>query len=206
MFALEKDCSLYTALQATGVASGFLRMYYDIEQRISEDYDADESVSALDMFDYITDALTIREFYAGTGLMNRASEIDRIREEIRLWQAEQVETGDGITTEDWLEYYRMILVDGELKDENEDEAVQIMTAHGSKGLEFDTVIIAGCNNRTFPLSSGDIEEERRLFYVAMTRAKNRLILTRAKQLDFYDFHTVEKEASVFLSEMQKNEG
>lgn len=203
MFALEKDCSLYTALQATGVASGFLNMYYDIEQRISADYDADEAVSALDMFEYITAALTIRELYLGTGLRNRASDIDRIQEEIRLWQAKQVETGDGITTDDWLEYYRMILVDGELRVEEEEDAVQIMTAHGSKGLEFDTVIIAGCNNGTFPLSKGELEEERRLFYVAMTRAKNRLILTRAKDAVLYDFHTIEKERSMFISEMER---
>ena len=203
MFALEKDCSLYTALQATGVASGFLERYYDIEQRISEDYDEDESVSAYDMFSYVTESLYIREYYRGVGLVNRANDIDEIWEEIRKWQSQQVETGDTISVEDWLEYYQMRLVDGELreKEEDEDDAVQIMTAHGSKGLEFDTVIIAGCNQGTFPMTrGGDIEEERRIFYVAMTRAKNRLIMTRSCETNFYDFHSQETEPSIFLSE------
>ena len=55
-----------------------------------------------------------------------------------------------------------------------------MTVHGSKGLEFDTVIIVDCNETVFPhgrfLSEAEVEEERRVFYVAMTRAKENLEL------------------------------
>ena len=66
-------------------------------------------------------------------------------------------------------------------------AVKLMTAHASKGLEFNTVFIVGTEEGLFPHSNSiatgnkdDIEEERRLFYVAMTRAQKRLYLTRAK--------------------------
>ncbi len=52
--------------------------------------------------------------------------------------------------------------------------VWMMTMHGSKGLEFDRVIIAGISDRVIPDRGSDIEEERRLFYVAMTRAKDEL--------------------------------
>ncbi|MGL6173310.1 MAG: 3'-5' exonuclease [Cellulosilyticaceae bacterium] len=59
--------------------------------------------------------------------------------------------------------------------------VPIMTVHQSKGLEFDTVYIAGCNEGLFPLTKsvneGYLGEEKRLFYVAMTRAKKYLYLT-----------------------------
>lgn len=63
--------------------------------------------------------------------------------------------------------------------------VQLMTMHMSKGLEFPVVFLIGCNEGTSPHfnSLGSIkavEEERRLFYVGMTRAMNLLILTRAK--------------------------
>lgn len=62
-------------------------------------------------------------------------------------------------------------------------AVSLMTVHASKGLEFDTVFITGLEQGLFPSMRGDDrdpEEERRLFYVAMTRAKKKLFLTYAR--------------------------
>ena len=68
-------------------------------------------------------------------------------------------------------------------------AVKIMTAHACKGLEFDTVFIGGVEEGLFPhwnaLNADDkdsaIEEERRLFYVAMTRAKKKLYITSCRK-------------------------
>ncbi len=62
------------------------------------------------------------------------------------------------------------------------EAVILMTVHGAKGLEFDTVFVAACEENVFPsylslFEQSEVEEERRLAYVAFTRAKKRLILT-----------------------------
>jgi superfamily I DNA/RNA helicase len=62
------------------------------------------------------------------------------------------------------------------------EKVALMTMHASKGLEFSTVFIAGCEADLIPYChpgqpSSDLDEERRLFYVAMTRAKARLFLS-----------------------------
>ncbi len=61
------------------------------------------------------------------------------------------------------------------------EAVTLMTLHGSKGLEFPAVFICGAQKGMIPLESGrhptDKEEERRLFYVGMTRAKEELVMT-----------------------------
>lgn len=59
--------------------------------------------------------------------------------------------------------------------------VTLMTIHASKGLEFPAVMICGVNQKTLPLETekgeSDLEEERRLFFVGMTRAKEELILT-----------------------------
>ena len=56
--------------------------------------------------------------------------------------------------------------------------IQIMTYHASKGLEFDVVFLPDCNEGNIPYKKSTspeaIEEERRLFYVAMTRAKEKL--------------------------------
>ena len=65
------------------------------------------------------------------------------------------------------------------------QAVSLMTMHAAKGLEFPVVIICGLEDGLVPLRDGggstDLEEERRLLFVALTRARERLILTRARQ-------------------------
>jgi DNA helicase-2/ATP-dependent DNA helicase PcrA len=65
-------------------------------------------------------------------------------------------------------------------EESERGRVALMTIHQAKGLEFDQVFVVGCEDQLLPIrgkSPTDIEEERRLFYVAMTRARVRLHLT-----------------------------
>ncbi len=85
----------------------------------------------------------------------------------------------------------MILGGGEM---SEGEGVHLMTVHASKGLEFETVFIVDLMDGRFPNRklmerTGSMEEERRLFYVAVTRAKSRLFLSmakydRVKKIDF----------------------
>jgi DNA helicase II / ATP-dependent DNA helicase PcrA len=91
------------------------------------------------------------------------------------------------------------------------DGVNLMTAHGSKGLEFEHVYITNVVNglwgnkrrvRKFqlpiPTFSGDIEDERRLFYVALTRAKSHLTLSYAD----YDMSGREKMPSQFISDLK----
>ncbi len=62
--------------------------------------------------------------------------------------------------------------------------IPVITVHQAKGCEFDTVIIAGADDSNFPSysakQSGDEEEEKKIFYVAITRAKRKLVLTRTR--------------------------
>lgn len=78
--------------------------------------------------------------------------------------------------------------------------VQLMTLHASKGLEFDTVFLIGLEQGLFPARKTNLEEERRLMYVGITRAKKRLIITHAKQRFIYGT-TMYQKPSVFLSEI-----
>jgi DNA helicase II / ATP-dependent DNA helicase PcrA len=128
----------------------------------------------------------------------------------------------GATASDFLEYFEQVLEAGDLgllkQPEDTPDSVNIMTIHTAKGLEYKYVFVVNLVEDRFPtrrhgneaievpaplikevLPEGDahIEEERRLFYVAMTRAKNRLYLTSA---DDYG-GAREKKISRFLSEL-----
>ena len=90
---------------------------------------------------------------------------------------------------------------------DEKSSVALMTLHSAKGLEFSQVFLVGLEERLLPHSmsmdeEAEIEEERRLCYVGMTRAKDRLYLTRARRRRSYgnEFH-VETEPSRFLREI-----
>jgi DNA helicase II / ATP-dependent DNA helicase PcrA len=69
--------------------------------------------------------------------------------------------------------------------QEEQELVTLMTVHNAKGLEYDTVFVVGCEDGSFPhmraLEEGGEEEERRLCYVAITRARQRLYMTWARE-------------------------
>ena len=73
-----------------------------------------------------------------------------------------------------------LLTDGDVEKESyEPQAVTLLTLHAAKGLEFPVVFIAGVEEGLLPLDE-ELEEERSLFYVGMTRAKEQLILLSAK--------------------------
>ncbi len=86
------------------------------------------------------------------------------------------------------------------------EKVALMTMHASKGLEFSVVFIAGCEEGLIPYrrreeASAEREEERRLFYVAMTRAKERLYLTWSQRRKVFG-KIEERRVSRFVSDIE----
>ncbi len=91
----------------------------------------------------------------------------------------------------------------------DDDFVSLITVHAAKGLEFNVVFIIGLNDGLFPLSRAinspdpnELEEERRLMYVAITRAKRKLFLSRAKmKFNFKSKTTEATMTSRFLEEI-----
>ncbi|MFV1885271.1 MAG: ATP-dependent helicase [Balneola sp.] len=114
-----------------------------------------------------------------------------------------------------------LITDGDKFDENK-PAVTLMTVHGSKGLEFPVVFVVGLEENLFPVGArdgfdADIEEERRLFYVAITRAEQRLYFSycttrfkfgeeqqqlRSRFLDEVDPGVVRTESGATISQKQ----
>lgn len=91
------------------------------------------------------------------------------------------------------------------EEDKEDNRVQLLTIHQSKGLEFDSVYVAGMEEGILPNSrvlteESSVDEERRLLYVAMTRAKKHLCLTGAANRRKFG-EQMATQASRFLTEI-----
>lgn len=86
------------------------------------------------------------------------------------------------TIPEFLEHAALMMTDDNDNETDDKNLVSIMTIHAAKGLEFDTVFLPAWEGGVFPnekKNDSDIEEERRLAYVAITRAKTRAIITNA---------------------------
>jgi len=123
----------------------------------------------------------VREYadYRGIPAEDLLEILDELEEE-----AKEHETFEG-----WFaymqEYREELLRQSRKKGQQREDAVQLMTMHGAKGLEFTCVFIPDANEGVTPHSksvlTADMEEERRLFYVAMTRAKKHLHISYVKE-------------------------
>jgi DNA helicase-2/ATP-dependent DNA helicase PcrA len=133
------------------------------------------------------------------GIPYLPSDIEEITNFMGQW-VEKNPTGTIAEYLDWLATY-------DLQDEIKETSggLQLMTIHAAKGLEWPTVIIAGVNEGLLPskqaIANGEIEAERRLAYVAWTRAEDKLILTvrpQAKQAE--SGHLYHNPISRFIEE------
>ena len=117
-------------------------------------------------------------------LLNSVAQfVEERQEEAEDYAAEGGEVGV-FTLDDYLENVSLLSNVDVASDEDTNNKVALMTAHSSKGLEFPYVYVAGMEENLFPSVSmlsvrTEVEEERRLFYVAMTRAKRAVVLSFA---------------------------
>ena len=131
--------------------------------------------------------LYIRE----SGDMDR---LDNVSELIRAIVTMENDFGEPLTLSTFLQD---VSLNRDMDDDDIKDRIRIMTAHTAKGLEFDVVFIVGLSDGTFPSAraleerrEAALEEERRLMYVAMTRAKKRLYLTESEGLGFRGYTKV----------------
>jgi len=126
--------------------------------------------------------------------------IDNLQQVI---QKEQVDIDEAIA--------RLVLrdlMDQQEEENNADNSVQLMTLHASKGLEYPHVYLIGMEENLLPhrnsIEDGNIEEERRLAYVGITRAQQTMTMTMAaKRKQFGD--TIDCEPSRFIEELPQDD-
>ena len=162
--------------------------------------------NALDTATHILNKSFIINYYKDEGSLESFNRIENIEELINgindfmLGQNELFESDKSLS-----KYLEDVALYSETDKNIESNKVSLMTIHMAKGLEFPIVYVVGLEENLFPSimsinSREEIEEERRLFYVAMTRAEKKLILSYCNQR-FKWGNIVESEPSRFLSEI-----
>lgn len=135
--------------------------------------------------------------------LSRYDNLQELLNSVHEFTERQLRDGiEQITLEDFLG--EVALITDQDEDNGTEEKVTLMTIHASKGLEFNTVFIVGMEEGLFPSSFSEtvseIEEERRLFYVAVTRAEERCYISFAKSR-FRNGKTNFSTASRFISDI-----
>lgn len=154
------------------------------------------------LWDTVVKNIGLRDMYRKQNLGNRIDALNTAEQAISRWWDRQETMGESTDPYAFLRWMRTKDIQDKLAQEKP-EGVQIMTVHAAKGLEWPHVYIPGCNKDVFPSKKGDIEEERRLFYVAVTRAKKTLNLSYydQKETNWGKKQLVDMKPSPFLEAM-----
>ena len=133
---------------------------------------------------------------------------DNVLELVNAISEHEAKEGKPVPLLEFLEAHSLSDDNDKVKEEKEaGNAVTLMTVHAAKGLEFPMVMVIGMEEGTFPNEKAKmadaLDEERRLFYVAMTRAKRKLVLTRAKERMHRGTY-LRREPSSFLADIPKS--
>jgi DNA helicase-2/ATP-dependent DNA helicase PcrA len=202
--AQARDTSLWAAIGATldtggsGRALTPLKDFRELIQALAQD------AASLPPAEFLRSVLERTGYLEMLAQREGTDEVARTENLQELVNALADATERGETLSDFLD--RSALV-SDADDYDEAASVSLMTLHSAKGLEFDHVFLAGLEEGLFPHSRSarreeDLEEERRLCYVGMTRARETLTLTRAIYRRIYGSERLEASAqSRFIAEI-----
>ncbi len=216
LFANENNISMWEALlraKEFGFKAGTLESIENFVLMIRSFQSMLGKVNAYELASHVGKQTNIvRELFndKSTEGVSRYENIQELLNSIKEWIETPMNEEDGEVGDKSLAAYLQqitLLTDADEKDPDAD-VVKLMTVHAAKGLEFQCVFVAGMEEMLFPSGLSvntreELEEERRLFYVAITRAKSRLWLTYANTR--YRFGSlVQNEPSRFLDELPQD--
>ena len=182
----------------------------DFRLMIEDFRDKNNEMSASDIAEYVVKRSGIAGSLFQDTSVEGISRQENVRELmnaiIEFVSIRQEEGSDEISLTNFLMEVSLITDQDNDKDENADK-VTMMTVHSAKGLEFNNVFIVGMENDLFPTPRSidnpkAVEEERRLFYVAITRARKNCVITYAKNR-FHNGQTNTASPSFFLKDIDE---
>lgn len=195
----EKELSFFEGLQVLKFKSqDDINSFLERMSKLQE-FLINTSSDAFDVFQYTIELLNIKNLYSNENRDSKNEDIEAALEKISHWSNIQCDINQSISISAFLKWLKTKDIQERLLEEK--DVFRLMTVHAAKGLEFPIVFVIGMNQGTFPNRRSDIEEERRLFYVAITRAKEKLYITRPANVTYRSGLEVDTEQSQFISEM-----
>ena len=200
--ATTQNISMYDALE-TRKEREFKSLIEDLIKR-------SDSLSLTELIDEVLEKTGIKKELESSKSIEDEARLEYLMEFKSITASFEERTGS-VNLGDFLEEVSLI---SDISNHTEDgDAVTLMTLHSAKGLEFPVVFLVGMEEGIFPhnmsLMENNLEEERRLCYVGITRAKDRLYITNAKRRMLYGKDNMNMP-SRFISEIdpkliEKNE-
>lgn len=182
--AKENEVTMYEAAKVEKPFRGKIQSTIEDFVEMIEDWKLKAKTMKLtDLFELVANESGLRFLYEQNNETDRIENIKELINDIELFQNQYPESGLD-------EYLQMVSLYGERNEISGSDIVTLMTVHAAKGLEFGTVFVVGMSEGIFPneraMAEGKrgLEEERRLAYVAYTRAKHKLFLTETKGYSF----------------------
>ncbi len=214
--AIETEKSLWQVIQdpvASGVQinSGTLKKLDSFRSLIQEFYDKNaEGMDASHLGSLIFTRIGLITMLAHDKTpesISKKENLEEILSGLKDFVDSKLEEGDeNVGMADFLSEISLA-TDQDKADDKDEPKITLMTAHAAKGLEFSHVFIVGVEEELFPSSMSmdslaEVEEERRLLYVAITRAKKTCVMTFAKSR-FRNGQTIMTRPSRFLSDIDR---
>ncbi|MDO4588870.1 MAG: 3'-5' exonuclease, partial [Fusobacterium sp.] len=208
-FAKENGISVYEALgKADEIATLTANMRITLKEfygMMEEFREISETETVSELFKQLIKKIKYYDYLES----NYGEEAESRKENVEELKNSIIEMENVIETMTLREYLENVsLVSATDNLEEDKDYVKLMTIHNSKGLEFPNVFIAGMENEIFPgqrafFEPKELEEERRLCYVAITRAEDRLYISYAKNRFMYGQESF-RTPSRFIGEIPEN--
>ena len=210
--AIEQSSSLWQALNGAAaipsLSNAAMKKLLDFRDLIASFREKISETSAYQLTVQILEQSGMTAMFAADKTPEGQAAKDNINEFLSSVYSKELEVqqteGGTLRLMDFMSYVSLLTTTDEEGDADAAH-INLMTIHASKGLEFDAVFITGMEDDLFPSSSArlypkELEEERRLFYVALTRARKFCILTHASNRYVYG-HMEMANPSPFLDEV-----
>ncbi|AOM83924.1 ATP-dependent DNA helicase UvrD/PcrA [Salisediminibacterium beveridgei] len=206
-YANANDLSLFQTvaeIEEVGLNARFTKMLRNFHEQLSGWINMQEYVPVKELVDELLDKTGYRDMLERENTLEAEGRLENIEEFLTV-AAEFEEASDDKTLIAFLTDLALIADIDKVDEEEEVEKVLMMTLHSAKGLEFPVVFLAGLEEGVFPhsrslMEEDEMQEERRLAYVGITRAEQELYLTRATMRTIFG-KTNMNPASRFLSEI-----